>query len=81
MILVINDARPEVVQKEEEKIIALLEDHSRLMVGIEKIVARQYRKDDNSTIDNDPNSTDLCFYTIDPQTETILDRNNSRVVR
>lgn len=81
MILVINDARSDVVKNEEDKIVKVLEEHSRLIIGIEKITSRQYKTADNNTIDSDPNSTDLWFYAIDPNTEHILDRNNSRVTR
>ncbi len=81
MILVINDARPDVVKNEEEKIIRVLEEHARLIIGIEKITPRQSRKSDNVTIESDPNSTDLWFYAIDPNTELILERNSTRVTR
>lgn len=81
MILEIHDARPEVVKRDEEKIIKVLEEHARLIIGIEKITPRQFRRPDNVSLDSDPNSTDLWFYAIDPNTEKILDRNNSRVTR
>ncbi|XP_065211081.1 cadherin-99C isoform X2 [Planococcus citri] len=81
MILVINDATPEVVKTNEANITRVLEEHAKLIVGVEKITPRQYRRSDNISLESDPNSTDLWFYTIDPSTEVILERNNSRVTR
>jgi len=81
MILVINDARPDIVKKNEENITRVLEDHAKLIIGIEKIMPRQYRKEDNVTLETDLTSTDLWFYAIDPDTGAILERNDSRVTK
>lgn len=81
MILVINDARPDVVKNDEDKIISVLEEHAKLIIGIEKITPRHSRRADNISLESDPNSTDLWFYAIDPDNEVILERNNSRVTR
>lgn len=81
MILVINDARPDVVKNEEDKIIDVLEEHSKLIIGIEKLTDRQRKLDDNLTIETDPNSTDVWFYAIDPNTELILERNSTKVMK
>lgn len=81
MILVINDARPDLVKNDEEKIIQVLEDHAKLIIGIEKITPKQFRRSDNVTLESDPNSTDLWFYAIDQNSELILERNSTRVTR
>lgn len=81
MILVINDARPDVVKNDEEKIIQVLEDHAKLIIGIEKIAPKQFRRSDNVTLESDPNSADLWFYAIDQNSELILERNSTRVTR
>ncbi|KAG8223912.1 hypothetical protein J437_LFUL001992 [Ladona fulva] len=80
MILVIDDATPEVVKNKESMIVSVLKDHSKMVVGVEKVVPRQYLAE-NNTIESDNTGTDVWFYVIDPETETILDRNNTRVQR
>ncbi|KAK7603537.1 hypothetical protein V9T40_003536 [Parthenolecanium corni] len=81
MILVIEDARPDMVKQNEENIISVLEDHAKLIIGVEKVIPRQFRKPDNVTVESDPNSADLWFYAIDPNTELIMDRNSTRVTK
>lgn len=81
MVLVIQDTRTEMVKQNEEKIINVLEDHAKLIIGIEQIIYRQYKSPDNVTVESDPNSTDLWFYAIDPNTELIMDRNSTRVTK
>ncbi|XP_047001442.1 cadherin-99C [Schistocerca americana] len=80
LILVIDDAKPETIQNEENKIASVLEDHTNLIIGIEKVDSRQFLGS-NSTIEIDKDGTDVWFYAVDPETETILERNSSRVLR
>ncbi|XP_071438739.1 cadherin-99C isoform X2 [Hetaerina americana] len=80
MILVIEDAPPEVVKNKENIVLSILKDHSKMAVGVEKVVARQYLAE-NNTIESDSSGTDIWFYVIDPETERILERNSSRVQR
>ncbi|XP_039297705.1 cadherin-99C isoform X1 [Nilaparvata lugens] len=80
LIMVVYDKTADKVEKQENSIVGILEDKTSLIVGIEKRSPRQFTKD-NMTIEVDDSATDLWFYTIDPQTETILDRNSTRVIR
>ncbi|KAJ8894246.1 hypothetical protein PR048_006858 [Dryococelus australis] len=80
MILVIDDVRQDTVQGELASVVAVLQEHSGLVVGVERLGARQYQGP-NNTIDLDTSGTDIWFYCVDPDTELILDRNNSHVQR
>lgn len=80
MILVIGDAKPDMVAGKEEAVISVLEEHSGLLVGVERLATRQYLGE-NGTLENDSTGTDVWFYAIDPETETILETNHTRVQR
>lgn len=81
MVMAIDGARPDVVKSSENKLIDVLEKQLQLIVGSEKVSAKQYRRKDNLTVETDPGSTDFWFYVVDPASEMILDRNNTRVAR
>lgn len=79
--MAIDGARPDIVKSSESKLIDVMERQLRLIVGGEKVSAKQYRRRENLTIETDPSSTDFWFYVVDPTTETILERNNTKVAR
>jgi hypothetical protein len=79
--MAIDGTRPDVVKSSENKLIDVLEKKLQLIVGSEKVSAKQYRRKDNLTIETDSGSTDFWFYVVDPASEMILDRNNTRVTR
>ncbi|KAI5749017.1 hypothetical protein M8J76_003987 [Diaphorina citri] len=84
LILFIADARADQVKAGEAGILSVLEGASGLVVGVEKIAAHQSSSGSargNSSLVTDASATDLWFYAIDPATDRILDRNNSRVTR
>jgi hypothetical protein len=80
MILVIEDARQDTVKEAEDKIVNIIQEHTGLFVGVERVTPKLYLNE-NSTLDTDNCATDVWFYSIDPNEETILDRNNSRILR
>lgn len=81
MIMVVDGAKPEAIQgSEQNKLINALEGKTNLIIGIEKVIQKQYLGD-NTTIKKDVKGSDIWFYAIDPDTEMILDRNSSRVQR
>lgn len=80
MILVVQDAPPDVLQKEASKIGDIIEEKSGLLIGIDRVAVRK-NLTKNGTIEMYPQDSDVWFYAIDPDTESILDRNNSRVQR
>lgn len=80
LVLVLQDVRPERVQGKAERLVAILEQHSGLVVGVDRLTARHYLAD-NATLQVDPTGTDVWFYAVDPATGHILDRNNTRVQR
>ncbi|KAL0104591.1 hypothetical protein PUN28_017380 [Cardiocondyla obscurior] len=79
MILVVQDAAPDVLQKEAGKIANVIEQKSGLLIGIDRITARKMLK--NGTIETFPQDSDVWFYAVDPTTETILNRNSTKVQR
>jgi protocadherin-15 len=80
LILVIGDAKPDVVQKKITLITTIIQEQSGLIVGVEKLATREFIGG-NGTLESDPAGTDVWFYVIDPETDTILSRNSSLVKR
>lgn len=80
MILVIGDAKPDVVATKLDTLINVIQDQTGLVVGVEKLTAREYIGG-NGTLEVDTSATDVWFYVIDPETETILPTNHSIVQR
>lgn len=80
MILVIGDAKPDMVAGKEDAVVSVLQEHSGLLVGVDKLATRQYLGE-NGTLESDASGTDVWFYAIDPETETILETNHTRVQR
>ncbi|KAJ8954941.1 hypothetical protein NQ318_000371 [Aromia moschata] len=78
MILVIGDAKPDVVQNKLMDISRIVEEQSGLIVGIEKLAAREFIGR-NGTLESDQAATDVWFYVVDPETQSILPRNHSIV--
>lgn len=80
LVLVLQDVRPERVQGEAQRLVAILEQHSGLVVGVDRLTARHYLAD-NATLQTDTAGTDVWFYAVDPVTGRILERNSTRVQR
>ncbi|CAH1118837.1 unnamed protein product [Phaedon cochleariae] len=80
LILVIGDAKPDVVQSKIDNITRIVEEQTGLIVGVEKLTSREYIGG-NGTLETDLGATDVWFYVIDPETDTILPRNHSLVKR
>ncbi|XP_053595607.1 cadherin-99C isoform X1 [Microplitis demolitor] len=80
LVLAIQDASADNVQKEATKIVRVLEEKTGLLIGIDRISTRK-TVNKNGTVENHPLDTDVWFYAIDPKTEIILDRNNSHLIR
>ncbi|XP_043259907.1 cadherin-99C isoform X1 [Colletes gigas] len=80
MILVVQDAAPDALQKEADKIAGIIEEKSNLLIGVDRIAVRK-NLTRNGTVEMYPQDSDVWFYAVDPDTEAILDRNNSRVLR
>ncbi|XP_076678617.1 cadherin 99C isoform X2 [Andrena cerasifolii] len=80
MILVVQDAAPDVLQKEAAKIASIIEEKSELLIGVDRVAVRK-NLTKNGTIEMYPQDSDVWFYAVDPDTEAILERNSSRVQR
>lgn len=68
------------MQGEAQRLTTILEQHSGLVVGVERLTARHYLAD-NATLQTDASGTDVWFYAVDPDTGRILERNSTRVQR
>lgn len=68
------------IEENKNIVVGLLEQQSDMIIGVEKILPRQWTKD-NITLETDQFSTDFWFFTTDPETELIQTRNSSRVQR
>lgn len=80
LVLVIGDAKPDVVSTKLDLITAVVEEQTGLIMGIDKLQSREYFGP-NGTLEIDPAATDIWFYLIDPETEAVLPRNHSIVQR
>lgn len=80
LVLVIGDAKPDEVQTKIDVIVQILQEHTGLIVGIEKLTSREYIGG-NNTLEIDGAATDVWFYVIDPETDSILPTNSSTVTK
>ncbi|XP_029661885.1 cadherin-99C isoform X1 [Formica exsecta] len=80
MILVVQDAAPDALQKEAGKIANIIEQKSGLLIGIDKVAMRKILTK-NGTVETFPQDSDVWFYAVDPDTEIILSRNSTSVLR
>lgn len=80
IILVIGDAKPDLVQSKLEDVARVVQEQSGLIVGVEKLTAREFIGG-NGTLETDQAATDVWFYVVDPDTDAILPRNHSLVKR
>ncbi|XP_044262144.1 cadherin-99C [Tribolium madens] len=80
LVLVIGDAKPDIVQKKLTLITDIIQDQTGLIVGVEKLTTREFIGT-NGTLESDPSGTDIWFYVIDPETDMILPRNSTLVKR
>lgn len=80
MILVIGDAKPDVVATKLDTVTHVVQDQTGLIVGVEKLSAREFIGA-NGTLETDPSATDVWFYVVDPETDSILPVNHTIVQR
>ncbi|OXU31282.1 hypothetical protein TSAR_011025 [Trichomalopsis sarcophagae] len=80
LILTIENASPESLQKDRAKMARVIEDKTGLLIEIEKIDSRRSLSV-NNTIEVRHHDSDIWFYAIDPESEKILLRNSSLLHR
>lgn len=80
LILVIGDAKPDVVSTKIDTITSVIEEQTGLIMGVDKLTSREY-VGQNGTLEVDTAATDVWFYLIDPETDAVLTRNHSIVQR
>lgn len=79
MSLAFSDGTPKEIRKHVGALEELLHEKAGgLLVGVEKLSTRKILNE-NGTVLELPGSTDVWFYAIDPETETILLRNSSEL--
>ena len=80
LILTVENASPESLQKDRAKIARVIEEKSGLLIEIEKIDSRRLLSV-NNTIEVRHHDADVWFYAIDPKSEHVLLRNSSLLHR
>ena len=80
MVLEIGDAKPDVVANKIDVVTSVIQEQSGLVVGIEKLNVREF-VGENGTLESDPAGTDVWFYVVDPESDTILPLNHTIVQR
>lgn len=78
LILAIGDAKPDEVASKIDTVTQVIQEQSGLIIGVEKLNVREF-VGENGTLEIDPAGTDIWFYAIDPETDTILPVNHSLV--
>ncbi|XP_015606364.1 cadherin-99C isoform X1 [Cephus cinctus] len=78
LVMAILDAPPDTLQKEALRIARTVEEKTGLLIGIDRITVRKTLTK-NGTVETFPQDSDVWFYAVDPDTETILDRNSTRL--
>lgn len=73
-LVLVVEASPEVVKGRRENLVAVLQEHSHQVIGIEKMESR--RRIVNGSLEIDDNSTDVWFHVVDSETGKLLDRNH-----
>jgi protocadherin-15 len=80
LILTVQNATSESLQKDRAKIARVIEERTALLIEIEKIDSRRLLSA-NNTIEVRHHDSDVWFYAIDPKSEKILLRNSSLLHR
>ncbi|KAI4458345.1 fat atypical cadherin-related [Holotrichia oblita] len=78
LILAIGDAKPDDVASKVDVVAQIIQEQSGLIIGVEKLNVREF-VGENGTLEVDPAGTDIWFYVIDPETDTILPVNHTLV--
>lgn len=77
--LVFLDSPPTEIRNHHKELEQLLEEKTNgLIVGIEKFSNRKSLNENGSIVEN-PSQTDMWFYIIDPESETILSRSSNEI--
>lgn len=80
LVMTIQNAVSENLQKDGQKIVQITQEKTGLLIGIHNIVARK-NVTVNGTVETYPLDSDVWFYAVDPETEMILNRNDTRMKR
>lgn len=76
--MAIGDAKPDDVASKVDVVAQIIQEQSGLIIGVEKLNVREF-VGENGTLEVDPAGTDIWFYVVDPETDTILPVNHTLV--
>ncbi|KAL5285532.1 hypothetical protein ACFFRR_007314 [Megaselia abdita] len=76
MTLHVVDTPPSQVRNHQNELEELLAEKTNLIAGIERVSNRKMMNDNGTIIEN-PEETDIWFYTIDTESENILKRSDN----
>lgn len=80
LVIVLPSTSPDQVHRSQSSIIGVIHDETKMIVRVEKLQARSHVSP-NGSLHLDPSGSELWFYCIDPDTETILTNNHTKIIR
>lgn len=80
LVMVLPSTSPDQVHRSQSSIVGVIHEETKLIVRVEKLQARSFVSP-NGSLHLDPSGSELWFYCIDPDTETILSNNHSKIIR
>lgn len=76
LVLVVK-ASPDRIKDSRDDLVAVLQEHSNQIIGIEKIESRRFVG--NKSLESDASATDVWFHLVDSKTGRLLDRQHPSV--
>ena len=80
VVLTVENATPEQLQRDRATIARLVEDKTGLLVGVDRIDSRRLLTP-NNTLEIRHYDSDVWLYAVDPESDSILTRNSSLLRR
>lgn len=72
MVLSVKDSPPEEMRDKVDQLVDILQEQSGLVVGVHQVLPMLYVDSNGTCCLEDPSSSDVWFYAIDPTTQTII---------
>ena len=80
MVLSVRDTPPEEMEMKATQLAHIIQEQTGLVIEVDQILPAQQESINGTCCIDNPNSSDIWFYAIDPETQKILQYNDSAVV-
>ena len=80
MVLSVRDTPPEEMEMKATQLAHIIQEQTGLVIEVDQILPAQQESINGTCCIGNPNSSDIWFYAIDPETQKILQYNDSAVV-